>query len=74
MGTSSQEVSMTDFLKGNWNELKGKLRKQWAKLTDDDVERIRGDIEELSGRLQKMYGYTKEQAAAEIERFKNATH
>lgn len=62
------------ILEGKWKELKGRVRQTWAKLTDDDVERVNGNFEELSGRLQKSYGYTKDQANAEIEKFQNSTH
>ncbi|MGZ3722925.1 MAG: CsbD family protein [Bdellovibrionales bacterium] len=60
--------------KVNGTSLKAKVRQVWSKLTDDDVENIKGNWEELSGRLQKTYGYTKDQAAAEIEKFKNSQH
>ena len=59
-----------DSLKGNWEELKGKVRQAWGKLTDDDVSRFKGNWEELSGHVQKQYGYTKEKAWNEIENFK----
>ncbi len=59
-----------DILNGNWKELKGKIQKVWGKLTDDDLKRVEGNMNELSGRLQKVYGYTKEEAAAEIDSFK----
>lgn len=64
----------SDQVEGKWNELKGRVRQTWAKLTDDDVNRVNGNWEELSGRLQKIYGYTKDQAKAEIEKFKGSTH
>lgn len=57
-------------IKGNWEELKGKVRQAWGKLTDDDVSRFEGNWEELSGRVQQKYGYTKEKAWEEIESFK----
>ena len=61
---------MNDMIEGKLKELGGKIRQQWAKLTDDDVEQTQGNWDELSGRLQKTYGYTKEQAREEIEKFK----
>jgi uncharacterized protein YjbJ (UPF0337 family) len=57
-------------LAGEWNILKGKVKQQWSKLTDDDLGIIGGNVEELIGRVQKAYGYTKEQAWAEFDRFK----
>jgi uncharacterized protein YjbJ (UPF0337 family) len=58
-----------DTLKGKWNQLKGNIRKQWGKLTDDDVDQIQGDSEILLGRIQERYGRTKEEAQEEIERW-----
>jgi uncharacterized protein YjbJ (UPF0337 family) len=31
----------TDVLQGKWTQLKGTVRKQWGKLTDDDVDQIK---------------------------------
>jgi uncharacterized protein YjbJ (UPF0337 family) len=45
-------------LRGNWNELKGKLKQQFAELTDDDLLYEEGREEELIGRLQKKLGKT----------------
>ena len=48
-------------LKGNWNELKGKLKQQYAMLTDDDLLLLEGKQDELFGRLQTKLGKTKEE-------------
>jgi uncharacterized protein YjbJ (UPF0337 family) len=48
-------------LKGNWNETKGKLKQQFAMLTDDDLLLADGKQDELMGRLQKKLGKTKEE-------------
>jgi uncharacterized protein YjbJ (UPF0337 family) len=48
-------------------ELKGHARRQWWRLTTEEVERIEGDREILIGRLQERYGHTREQAAREVE-------
>jgi uncharacterized protein YjbJ (UPF0337 family) len=42
--------------KGEWHELKGKLRQKFAELTDDDVNYAEGQEEELLGHLQKKLG------------------
>jgi uncharacterized protein YjbJ (UPF0337 family) len=59
----------TTQLKGLWHQLKGEAKVQWGKLTDDDLDQIEGNAEKLAGKLQEKYGYTKEQAEKEIERF-----
>jgi uncharacterized protein YjbJ (UPF0337 family) len=56
-----------DQVQGNWLQAKGKIKQQWAKLTDDDIGRINGKQEELLGLLQQRYGYAKEQAQKEVD-------
>ena len=56
-----------DRVEGNWKEFKGKVRQKWAKLTDDDLEFVKGKRTELAGRLQQRYGYQKDQAEREID-------
>lgn len=53
---------MKEILEGNWNQIKGKVKKQWGKLTDDDLTVIKGEKDELIGRLQERYGYDKARA------------
>ena len=48
-------------MKGSWKETAGKLKQQYANLTDDDLLFQEGKEEELLGRLQKKLGTTKEQ-------------
>ena len=55
-------------LKGNWNEIKGKLKQKYGQLTDDDLTFAEGKEEELLGRLQKRLGKSKEDVRSEIER------
>jgi len=51
----------TTELKGNWNELKGKLKKSYAELTDDDLLYEEGREDELYGKLQQRLGKSKEE-------------
>ena len=53
----------TTELKGNWNEQKGKLKKQFAILTDDDLLYDEGQRDEMLGTLQVKLGKTKEELA-----------
>jgi len=48
-------------IKGNWNEIAGTLKQQFANLTDDDLLYKEGKEEELLGRLQQKLGKTKEE-------------
>ncbi|OZI06947.1 general stress protein CsbD [Siphonobacter sp. BAB-5385] len=48
-------------LKGNWNELKGKIKQAYGDLTDDDLTYEEGKEDELWGRLQQKTGKTKDE-------------
>jgi uncharacterized protein YjbJ (UPF0337 family) len=52
--------------KGQWTQLKGSVRKQWGKLTDDDLDVIAGQREKLVGKIQERYGIAKEEAERQI--------
>ena len=56
------------MIKGNWNELKGKLKQKYAKLSDNDLVYAEGKEDELLGRLQKVTGKTKEELVNEINK------
>jgi uncharacterized protein YjbJ (UPF0337 family) len=66
---SQEHVMNADILAGNWKQSKGKIKKQWGKLTNDDLMIIEGQQDKLSGLVQERYGYTHEQAECEIEEF-----
>ena len=50
----------------HWRQVKGKVKEQWRKLTDDDLDVINGRLNQLDGRLQQRCGYAKVQAAKDI--------
>jgi uncharacterized protein YjbJ (UPF0337 family) len=52
---------------GSWNEVKGKLKQKYARLSDDDLAFTEGKEDELLGRLQQKLGKTKEDLRREIE-------
>jgi uncharacterized protein YjbJ (UPF0337 family) len=56
-----------DTLKGQWNQLKGNVREQWGKLTDDDVDRIQGQREQLVGKIQERYGIARDEAQRQVD-------
>jgi uncharacterized protein YjbJ (UPF0337 family) len=51
-----------DQIRGNWKQLRGSARKTWGKLTNDDLDVIRGERERLVGKLQERYGIAKSEA------------
>ena len=55
-------------MKGNWNEMKGKIKQQYANLTDDDLLYEEGKEDELYGRIQKKTGHTKDEVKAWIDK------
>jgi uncharacterized protein YjbJ (UPF0337 family) len=61
-------IAMTKLqFKGNWNEVKGKLKQKYAQLTDNDLAFAEGKEDELLGRLQQKLGKSKEDLRKEIE-------
>lgn len=48
-------------IKGNWNHIKGKMKQQFANLTDDDLLYEEGKEDELLGRIQRRTGRTREE-------------
>ena len=56
-----------DTFKGQWLQLKGKIREQWGKLTDDDVDQIQGRSEQLIGKLQNRYGIARDEAQRQFD-------
>ena len=48
-------------IKGNWNEVKGKAKQQYADLTDDDLKYQEGQEDEMLGKVQKKLGKTRDE-------------
>jgi uncharacterized protein YjbJ (UPF0337 family) len=44
-------------VEGNWKQVKGKVKEQWGKLSDDDLITIKGRRDQLEGKMQERYGY-----------------
>jgi uncharacterized protein YjbJ (UPF0337 family) len=63
-----EERMSQDILKGQWSQLRGRIKEWWGDLTDDDVKRIDGSKDRLIGTLQERYGYAKERALNEVSR------
>jgi uncharacterized protein YjbJ (UPF0337 family) len=56
-----------DTFKGQWAQMKGKIREQWGKLTDDDVDQVQGRSEQLVGKIQERYGIAKDEARRQFD-------
>ena len=61
-----------DIMEGNWKQFKGKVKEQWGKLTDDDIDKIAGKKDQLIGRLQEAYGIGREDAEKQIRDFEES--
>jgi uncharacterized protein YjbJ (UPF0337 family) len=63
-------METTSNIKGSWNEIKGKLKQQYATLSDDDLLYAEGKKDEMLGKLQIKLGKTKEELQSIIDSFK----
>jgi uncharacterized protein YjbJ (UPF0337 family) len=59
----------TEILQGKWHQLKGSVKAQWGKLTDDELDQVDGNAEKLVGLVQERYGYAKQRAQEEVDSF-----
>lgn len=60
-----------DIVEGNWKQFQGKVKTQWGKLTDDQLQVIGGKRVMLMGKLQEIYGLSKDEAEKQIKLFEN---
>ncbi len=61
-----------DRIEGNWKQFKGKVKVQWGKLTDDQLDVIAGKRDSLAGKIQETYGISKEVAEKQLTDWQNA--
>lgn len=61
-----------DQVEGNWKQFKGKIKEQWGKLTDDDLDVIAGKKDQLIGRIQERQGLAKEEAEKQFNEWRKA--
>jgi uncharacterized protein YjbJ (UPF0337 family) len=61
--------ALEDKIKGNWNVMKGKLKEEYAELTDNDLVYEEGQEDQLLGTIQKKTGETKEAIKDWIDKF-----
>lgn len=60
-----------DVFKGKWKQFTGEAKKQWGKLTDDQIDQIDGDREKLIGEIQENYGLARDEAEKQVQDFEN---
>jgi uncharacterized protein YjbJ (UPF0337 family) len=54
-------------IEGNWKQFSGRVKEQWGKLTDDDLDVIKGRREQLEGKIQERYGYAKDKVRRDVD-------
>jgi uncharacterized protein YjbJ (UPF0337 family) len=64
----------SDEMRGKWNQLKGSVKQQWGKLTDDDLTTIDGQRDKLVGKIQERYGIAREEAERQLNQWKMPQH
>ncbi len=68
-----QEINMNkDIAEGKWQQMKGKVQQKWGDLTNDDLDRIKGQREEFAGVMKERYGKNKEEAEQEFDRLRDS--
>ena len=60
-----------DIVKGNWTQYRGKIKEQWGKLTDDELDMIAGQRDQLLGKIQQAYGVSRDEAEHQIRSFES---
>ena len=60
-----------DRMAGNWKQVKGKIKEQWGKLTDDEIDQLEGKSEQLAGKLQERYGIAQDEAEKQARDFRS---
>jgi uncharacterized protein YjbJ (UPF0337 family) len=61
-----------DIAEGKWKQMKGSLRENWGKLTDDEVDEIGGRKDNFLGKVQEKYGMSMEDAEKEWDKLQNS--
>jgi len=56
-----------DIIEGNWKQAKGKVKQQWGKLTNDDLEMVSGKRDQLVGIIQESYGMARDEAERQVQ-------
>lgn len=60
----------SDRTAGQWKQIKGRIKEQWGRLTDDEIAQLEGHSEQLVGRLQERYGLQQEEAERQAKEFR----
>lgn len=59
-----------DQAAGMWKQVRGKIKEQWGKLTDDEIDQLQGKSDQLAGKLQEKYGLARDEAERQARDFR----
>ena len=59
-------------IEGNWKQVKGQVKENWGKLTDDELDKMNGRRDQLEGKIQERYGIAKDQAKKDVDTWFNS--
>jgi uncharacterized protein YjbJ (UPF0337 family) len=60
----------TDRTEGTWRQVRGKIKEQWGKLTDDEIDQLEGRSDQLAGKIQQKYGLARDEAERQARDFR----
>jgi uncharacterized protein YjbJ (UPF0337 family) len=66
-GETENESMNKDTAKGSWDVIKGKAKRIWGELTDDDMLKAEGSADKLYGTIQTRFGETKESIQKKLD-------
>lgn len=61
-----------DQVEGKWKQISGQVKEKWGKLSDNDLESIRGKRDQLIGKIQERYGIARQEAERQVGDFVNS--
>ena len=56
-----------DQIAGNWKQMTGRIRQEWSKLSESDIDNAKGNRDSLIGKIQERYGVARDEAEFLIE-------
>lgn len=61
-------TALENKIKGNWKNIRGKLKAKYGELTDNDLAYTEGQEDQLIGRLQKRLGQSQDELKRTIDK------
>lgn len=59
-----------DHASGKWAQIRGRAKRAWGELTDDDFKKAEGSVEKLYGVIQEKIGDSKDAISAKLGRLR----